>query len=87
MEDAKVRREKGLLKHQKPEALYDIADATKTISKFESVDFHKQIDIAPNISSIFHRSGHILGSSIVEVNLAGKRIVFSGDLGGHNTHC
>lgn len=81
MEDAKYAEKKGYSTHQKPEALYDIADATKTISKFESVDFHKQIDIAPNISAIFHRSGHILGSSIVEVNLAGKRIVFSGDLG------
>ena len=81
MEDAKYAEKKGYSKHEKPEALYDIADATKTISKFETVDFHKSIDIAPNISAIFHRSGHILGSSVVEVNLAGKRIVFSGDLG------
>lgn len=81
MEDAKYAEKKGYSKHKKPEALYDIADATKTVSKFESVDFHKSLEIAPNISVIFHRSGHILGSSIVEINLAGKRIVFSGDLG------
>jgi len=81
MEDAKYAEKKGYSKHLKPEALYDIADATKTISKFVPVDFHKSINISPAISAIFHRSGHILGSSIVEVNLAGKRIVFSGDLG------
>ena len=39
MEDAKYAEKKGYSKHEKPEALYDIADATKTISKFETVDF------------------------------------------------
>jgi metallo-beta-lactamase family protein len=81
MEDAKYAERKGYSKHEKPEALYDLQDAAKAISKLKGVDFHKPVEIAPNISAIFHRSGHILGSSFVEVNLDGKRIVFSGDLG------
>ena len=81
VEDAKYAEIKGYSKHEKPEALYNLNDANTTITKFETVAFQTKIDIAPNISAIFHRSGHILGSSVVELLFDGKRIVFSGDLG------
>ena len=81
MEDAKYAEKKGYSKHEKPEALYNLEDANKTITKFAPIKFHEQVEIAPSISANFHRSGHILGSSVVEVLLDGKRIVFSGDLG------
>ena len=81
VEDAKYAEKKGYSKHEKPEALYNLNDANTTITKFETVAFKEKIEIAPNISAIFHRSGHILGSSVVEVLFDGKRIVFSGDLG------
>jgi len=81
VEDAKYAEKKGYSKHEKPEALYNLDDANTTITKFEPVAFQTKIDIAPNISAIFHRSGHILGSSVVELSFDGKRIVFSGDLG------
>ncbi|CAB4609475.1 unannotated protein [freshwater metagenome] len=81
MEDAKYAEKKGYSKHEKPEALYNLEDANKTITKFAPIKFHEQVEIAPSISATFHRSGHILGSSVVEVLLDGKRIVFSGDLG------
>lgn len=81
MEDAKYAEKKGYSNHEKPEALYNLNDANSAITKFETVAFQSKIDIAPNISAIFHRSGHILGSSVVELLFDGKRIVFSGDLG------
>jgi len=81
VEDAKYAEKKGYSKHEKPEALYNLDDANTAITKFEPVAFQTKIDIAPNISAIFHRSGHILGSSVVELLFDGKRIVFSGDLG------
>lgn len=81
MEDAKYAEKKGYSKHEKPEALYNLEDGNKTITKFAPIKFHEQVEIAPSISATFHRSGHILGSSVVEVLLDGKRIVFSGDLG------
>lgn len=84
MEDAKYAEKKGYSKHEKPEALYNIEDANKTITKFAPVEFHKPTAITPDVTATFHRSGHILGSSVVEVNFFGKRIVFSGDLGRNN---
>jgi metallo-beta-lactamase family protein len=84
MEDAKYAEKKGYSKHEKPEALYNLDDANKTITKFAPVEFHKPIAITSDVTATFHRSGHILGSSVVEVNFFGKRIVFSGDLGRNN---
>jgi metallo-beta-lactamase family protein len=84
MEDAKYAEKKGYSKHEKPEALYNLDDANKTITKFAPVEFHKPIAISSDVTATFHRSGHILGSSVVEINFFGKRIVFSGDLGRNN---
>ena len=84
MEDAKYAEKKGYSKHEKPEALYNLDDANKTITKFAPVEFHKPIAITSDVTATFHRSGHILGSSVVEINFFGKRIVFSGDLGRNN---
>ena len=84
MEDAKYAEKKGYSKHEKPEALYNLDDANKTITKFAAVEFHKPTSINSKVTATFHRSGHILGSSVVEINFFGKRIVFSGDLGRNN---
>ena len=84
MEDAKYAEKKGYSKHEKPEALYNLDDANKTITKFAPVEFHKPIAITSDVTATFYRSGHILGSSVVEINFFGKRIVFSGDLGRNN---
>lgn len=84
MEDAKYAEKKGYSKHEKPEALYNLNDANKTITKFAPVEFHKPTAIRSDVSATFHRSGHILGSSVVEINFFGKRIIFSGDLGRNN---
>lgn len=81
MEDAKYAEKKGYSMHEKPEPLYNLADANSAIDKFSPVDFRKNVEIAPNIQATFHRSGHILGSSFVELFFAGKKIIFSGDLG------
>lgn len=63
--------------------IYTDADVQKTISLFEPV--HENILIGDNIKISFKNSGHVLGSSIVDLGLVenGKfiRIVFSGDLG------
>ena len=84
MEDAKYAEKKGYSSHAKPEALYNLNDAEKAITKFSPVEFHKPTAIRTEVSATFHRSGHILGSSVVEINFFGKRIVFSGDLGRSN---
>jgi metallo-beta-lactamase family protein len=53
MEDAKYAEKKGYSKHEKPEALYNIEDANKTITKFAPVEFHQPTAISPEVTATF----------------------------------
>lgn len=53
----------------------------KIISMFEKVEYDQPLKLNDQISVCFREAGHVLGSAIIEVETAGKKIVFSGDLG------
>jgi metallo-beta-lactamase family protein len=80
-EDAEYAARKGFSKHAQPRPLYDENDVNKTVQLFATVPFRERIEIAPDTAITFHPSGHILGSAFLEVEFAGKRLVFTGDLG------
>jgi len=68
--------------------LYDDGDVLKSISQFVSVDYHRYFSISPNIQAKFLDAGHVLGSSIIQLDVktpSGKtKIAFTGDLGRRN---
>lgn len=80
-EDAKYAAKKGFSKHNPPRALYEVEDVWKTVEKFVTVDFHKQLKVTSEFVFSFSPSGHILGGAVIELELGQKKIVFSGDLG------
>src|SRR5690606_41916722 len=43
--------------------------------------WHKEIELPGNARMLMRRAGHILGAATLQIDIAGKRIVFSGDLG------
>jgi metallo-beta-lactamase family protein len=67
------------------EALYTPDDAEKILSQLRPVPYQKEFEVAPGIKAIWHDSGHMLGSTsiqlIVEEDGKTKQVVFSGDLG------
>jgi len=69
--------------HAKP--LYTEEDAKKTAKLFEDVPFHEWTEISDSARLRLHHAGHILGASIVELELLDvgewKRLIFTGDLG------
>ena len=73
------------------EPLYTMADTQATLRLFKAVGYDREIDVAPGIHATFLDAGHILGSAIIRVrvsdgdNAPEKIIVFSGDLGRHDT--
>ncbi|MEP6693516.1 MAG: MBL fold metallo-hydrolase, partial [Chloroflexota bacterium] len=73
------------------EPLYTTADAQATLRLFKALTYDREIDVAPGIHATFLDAGHILGSAIIRVRVdadgkAPERIiVFSGDLGRHDT--
>ncbi len=81
-------KNKKLIRAGKPpqEPLYDEKHVKTTIGLFQSVDYRTPLQIAPQITLKFYDAGHLLGSSIVEIELIddegkNRRLIFSGDLG------
>jgi metallo-beta-lactamase family protein len=70
------------------EPVYDQAQAATALGRFKAVEYETAVQVAPGITATFHDAGHILGSSIVELNVASggttRKLVFSGDLGRAN---
>jgi Cft2 family RNA processing exonuclease len=69
------------------EPVYDQDQAEVSLSHFRAADYEKPLEVAPGVTATFHDAGHILGSSIVELNIEAQKnvpartLVFSGDLG------
>lgn len=84
MEDADYAARKGYSKHKVPLPLFDAIDAQGAIEALSPHPFHRRIEIAPNTFVTFHRAAHILGSAFLELEVEGKRIIVSGDLGRKN---
>jgi metallo-beta-lactamase family protein len=80
-EDAEYANKKGFSKHRPAEPLYTAEDAARVMRLFMPVPSAKWIEILPGWKLRLQSSGHILGSTFVEIETAGQRVVFSGDLG------
>jgi metallo-beta-lactamase family protein len=67
------------------EPLYTVEDATQSLNHFVSVSYGRPMDLGPGVTVTFRDAGHILGSSVVVLDVeekgSKKRILFSGDLG------
>lgn len=80
-EDARYASGHGYSKHDDPQPLFDRADAEKAVDLLRPVPYRHTQVVAPGLSVRLTPAGHILGSSIVEVNAGAHRLGFSGDLG------
>ncbi len=80
-EDAKRANKYGYTKHTPAKPLYDINDAKQVMTQFETFESDQWHTIDANIKFKFLNSGHILGSVFIVLNINGKIIVFSGDIG------
>jgi metallo-beta-lactamase family protein len=69
--------------------LYDAADVKGVLGLFRSVNYRHRQPIADGVWVTFYDAGHVLGSSIVALDVDDvgkmKRVVFTGDLGRRKT--
>jgi len=79
-EEANFRNRHKLSKHQPAKPLYTSQMAEKALALFEPVAEGESASFG-DMQVNFHPNGHILGSAYLDVCLAGKHILFSGDLG------
>ena len=85
-EEAETTSRRNLRRGMEPvEPLYDVGDAIETVSFFgPGVKYDTRLEIYPGLYVTFRDAGHILGSSFLEIEADGKRLIFSGDLGNRD---
>ncbi len=79
--DAEFANRHGFSRHHPALPLYGRAEAERAIEAFRPVAFHRSTPIEGGADLLFRRAGHILGAATAEVQVDGRKIVFSGDLG------
>lgn len=83
-EEALYANHKGFSKHRPALALYTEDDAEKCLRHFAPIAFHQPLRLSDQAEAIFTPAGHILGAACIQLRMAGKTLVFSGDLGRQN---
>src|SRR3954468_15998651 len=92
-EDARDANRHGYSKHSPAVPLYTSADAARALTQLQPVGYDRQLPVASDINRVriayesdvptveFVNAGHLLGSAYARVRIAGKTILFGGDLG------
>lgn len=80
-EEAERANREGYSKHQPALPLYDLKDVERTVHLFQEVIEGEWTALSPTIKARFQYVGHIIGATFIELDIAGERIVFSGDVG------
>jgi len=83
-EEADFANKKGYSKHKPAQPLYGVEDAERTLAYFNEINPDEWIDFGNDINVRFQTNGHIIGSTFIEIHFAGKKFVFSGDVGRDN---
>ncbi len=80
-EEAEKANKEKFTKHQPALPFYTIKDAERTIQHFQVEVADKWISFTGKIAYRFQYNGHIIGATFIELDVNGKRFVFSGDIG------
>jgi len=80
-EDAAFANRHGFSKHAPAMPLYTRQDALDCLPLLKAVDFGTTFQPIPGWRATFSPAGHILGAASLLIEVAGRRILFSGDLG------
>jgi metallo-beta-lactamase family protein len=91
-EDADYRNRHKLTRHHPALPLYTEKDAFEALKLIKALpNTGEPVDVAPGVRAGFRVAGHILGSSLVLVEVddigadrSGRRVLFSGDLGHYD---
>ncbi len=80
-EEAEYANRKGFSKHQPALPLYTEADARTSLKQLRTVRLHETFEPLRGWQVRLTNAGHILGASSVLIEVGGRRLLFSGDLG------
>ncbi len=72
-----INKEKGGVSH----LLYEERHVEEALSLWETREYHESWQFYPSATASMQDAGHILGSSMITLDLGGTKVVFTGDLG------
>lgn len=88
MDSAKINEEEALKAnreaysvHKPALPLYTLKDVENTLPLFRPAEKDIWIPVCETVKFRFRYNGHIIGSCFIEIDISGKRFVFSGDVG------
>ena len=70
-------------KHYGTPPLYEAKHIDQALDSWQTTSYNKPIDLPDDITAHFTDAGHILGSGMVHLERAGKKVVFTGDIGNN----
>lgn len=82
--DAELANRKGFSKHSPALPLYRVADIDRTMALFKPAALHEELALPGDGRLLLRRAGHILGATTAQIDIGGRRILFSGDLGRYD---
>lgn len=80
-EEARYADHRGSSEHHPPLPLYTAEDAVRSLDSFKAREFDSPFPLGGGIEATFLPAGHILGAAQVRLDLGGRSIHFTGDLG------
>ncbi|WP_457948765.1 MBL fold metallo-hydrolase RNA specificity domain-containing protein [Pseudarthrobacter sp. alpha12b] len=80
-EEARFADHRASSTHHPPLPLYTAEDAVRSLDSFKTRGFDSPFPLPGGIEATFLPAGHILGAAQVHLQLAGRAIHFTGDLG------
>ncbi|MDZ4785500.1 MAG: MBL fold metallo-hydrolase [bacterium] len=83
-EEAEYRARKGYSRFHEPKPLYTEQDAVETLKLLKTAPIEKRIEVLPNVFAQWRVMGHIIGACSINLEIGGKIITFSGDIGRYN---
>ncbi len=83
-QDAEFANRHGFSKHKPALPLYTEQDARIALELLKPLPFDQDIALKGGARVRLRRAGHILGAASVQLDWAGRSIVFSGDLGRYD---
>ena len=80
-EDARQANKHGYSRHQPALPLYTEADASRALTQLQPVGYDRPVPVVPGVEVEFVNAGHLLGSAYARIRVAGRTLLFGGDLG------
>lgn len=80
-EEASYANRKGYSRHHPARPLFTEDDALRALEHLSDVPFHRRVEVARGVHATFRHAGHILGAASILLEVDGRRLLVSGDIG------